>query len=87
MNHGTSQIDNVLAGVQHLCNELGPMPGTQTMQDVGAGENEAGFMQGGNSKSPASCPQMRPHRVLQSCPAETVVVLTMSVSLTTCDVM
>ena len=42
MNHGTSQIDNVLAGVQHLCNELGPMPGTQTMQDVGAGESPDG---------------------------------------------
>ncbi|TCD66723.1 hypothetical protein EIP91_001016 [Steccherinum ochraceum] len=35
VNHGTSQIDNVLAGVQHLCNQLGPVPEVQVMQDVG----------------------------------------------------
>ena len=56
-------------------------------RDAGAGENEAGFAQSESLKGPAECPKPRRHRVLQSRPAEIAVVLTMSVGLTTCDVM
>ena len=40
MNHGTSQIDNVLAGVQHLCKELGTIPESQAMQNLASGGTE-----------------------------------------------
>ncbi|KAH8107754.1 hypothetical protein BXZ70DRAFT_9418 [Cristinia sonorae] len=39
VNHGTSQIDQVLAGVNHLRKELGPLPDMQTMQDLSSSNN------------------------------------------------
>ena len=36
MNHGTSQIDHVVAGVQQLCKELGPVT---ELQDAAPGED------------------------------------------------
>ena len=35
VQHGTSQIDGVAAGVQQLCNELGPVPELQDGADTG----------------------------------------------------
>ncbi|KAI0746026.1 hypothetical protein C8Q76DRAFT_665452 [Earliella scabrosa] len=35
VQHGTSQIDGVAAGVQQLCNELGPVPELQDGADIG----------------------------------------------------
>ncbi|THH31346.1 hypothetical protein EUX98_g2854 [Antrodiella citrinella] len=48
VNHGTSQIDNVLAGVQHLCKELGPIPELQVMQNVSHGEGRGPSQESSN---------------------------------------
>ncbi|KAL4252806.1 hypothetical protein ABKN59_005406 [Abortiporus biennis] len=57
VNHGTSQIEQVAAGMQHLCKELGPIPEIQPpvvteLCDIGSGGAEASE-EGAEAPAPA----------------------------------
>ena len=50
VQHGTSQIEGVAAGVQHLCRELGPIPELQPPPDSEATSGEGGEGEGAESE-------------------------------------